>query len=248
MGDYLRKNRAKYFFLGIVCLVVVVIGFFALSRVLAPTVTESAIPPGGNLTASPDSRTRVIVYGDSITQGDSRAFAQQDLGNRSWVKYLSDKGVYFVGGFAQGGYTTGMLLERDQCQGGLTAGVVVAAFGTNSLLRGNSGSDGESFEQNLRNLEELKSRCAGGIPAQSFVVTGVGPSDRISPASVATWNSRLKAAAEERGWTYTDPFRGMSTAQNTWREGLSFDGLHPTEAGARAYAENIAPVIVQAGS
>lgn len=34
--------------------------------------------------------------------------------------------------------------------------------------------------------------------------------------------------------------------QNTWKEGFSFDGLHPTEAAAGRYAANIAPVIIQA--
>lgn len=236
-----KRSPLSYLVLGVVLLATIALGGFAFFRVNAPTPTASAIPSGGNLAVSSDERTKVVVYGDSISVGDSPAFSSQQLGKRAWPYYLSENGVYFIGGYAMGGATTGNILEQNRCQSGLRAPVTVAAFGTNSL------QTGESFEANLLNLERLKSECNAELRPEAFIVTAVGPGNTIPQEKVTDWNARLKAAAEQRGWTFADPFSGMRTPENTWLPGLSFDGLHPTEAAAKTYAANIAPVIISAG-
>lgn len=237
----MKRPKLMYWVLGAALVLTVTLGAFAFVRANAPTPSTTAIPSGSGLSIATEARTKVLVYGDSITQGDSPAFSRQDLGNRSWASYLSENGVYFVGGYARGGLTTGMLLDQNNCQPGAQAPVLVAAFGTNSLLLG------ESFETNLQNLERLKAECGPAVQAKAFLVVAVGPMDRVPAAEVADWNSRLKAAAAQRGWSYADPFTGMRTPENTWPQGLSIDGLHPTEAAAKTYAANIAPSIIEAG-
>lgn len=236
----MKRFKLRYAVLCAVLAGTIVLGALAFFRMSAPA-PSGAGASAGSLTAAPEARTTALVYGDSISQGDSAAFSRQDLGNRAWPKYLSQNGVYFVGGYAQGGLTAGMLIDRDLCQEGTRASVVVAAFGTNSLLLG------ESFETNLKNLERLKAECGGTVPPSAFLVTAVGPMDRLPPARISDWNTRLAAAAAERGWAYVDPFQGLRTSENTWPAGLSIDGLHPAEAAAEIYAANIAPNIIAAG-
>lgn len=231
----MRKPIAIY--LTVALIAAIALGAVAFARINAPTSDEAAIPKGGNLSIAADQRTGVIVYGDSISVGDSPAFASREVGRRSWVYYLAPNQFSFVGGYAQGGFTTGMILEQNRCQSGLNAPVMVVALGTNSLLLG------ESFAANLQNLERLKAECGSQISSRSFIVTAVGPADRIPAAQVDLWNTQLQSAAKERGWTYADPYAGMRTPQNTWTDGMSFDGLHPNEAGAKIYAANIAPTI-----
>lgn len=237
----MKRSKLIYLLLGAALVATAALGVFAFMRANAPVSSTPAIPSGGNLTIAAENRTKVIVYGDSISVGDSPAFSSRQLGKRSWVNYLAENGVFFVGGYAQGGYTAGMILAQKQCQSGVSAPVAVAALGTNSV------NTGEDFSTGLRDLERLKSECLPEVKAGSFIVTAVGPAAEIPQAKIDSWNTQLKAAAAERGWKYVDPYTGMRTAQNTWEPGMSFDGLHPTEAAAKIYATNIAPSIIEAG-
>lgn len=178
------------------------------ARMNTPAHSSADTPTSTPLTMPNENRVSFIVYGDSISQADSPNFSQGEVGNRSWLKYVGNQEVRFVGGFARAGYSAEKILKRG-CESGATAPVMVAALGTNPL------NSGQSFESNLADTDRLKSECGPDVRPKGFVVTAVGPIDSLPGAQIDAWNTQLQAVANERGWTYVDPYVGMRSPQNT---------------------------------
>ncbi|MFE5672600.1 SGNH/GDSL hydrolase family protein [Agromyces sp. NPDC056523] len=166
------------------------------------------------------------AVGDSITDADSRDFAAGDIGPASWARYVHDAGYGFAGGWAEWGATTAQMAESATS---LDADTLVVLGGTNDV------AFGVPFAETSANLE----RIVETVGIEDVVLASVPPMDAF-PEGAVELNERLEELADDRGWRFVDASEGLRTDDGMYREGMSFDGLHPSEEGARVLGEAIA--------
>lgn len=167
---------------------------------------------------------RIVLIGDSITQG--------------WI----DKAPgFFTGGRIDrgiGGQTTPqMLLRFRQDVVDLQPAVVQIMGGTNDIA-GNTGlmTEGQTKE-NIMSMTELAQ--AAGI---RVILASVPPADRFpwrpgleTAGRIAAINAWLRDYAPRVGATYADYWSVLHDGQ-AMRASLTYDGVHPNEAGYAAMA------------
>ncbi len=190
----------------------------------APGASGSAAP-----TRSPRGERvplRLAVFGDSITVGAVGWYLTAAPSSSSWVPYLGPECLaeHVV---AKSGATTedlGRMLPPAD-----SPDVAVFAFGTNDLHFGRTaaqlGADVEGFAHRHATL-------GAGV---QLALTSVGPRAGVPAERLTAWNQQVAALAAARGWWFLDAWpalRGADAAAWASPE-LTWDGLHPTELGAR---------------
>ncbi|GGI44008.1 Lysophospholipase L1 [Agromyces flavus] len=180
-------------------------------------------PPATN---RPTNGPTFAAVGDSITDADSGDFAAGDLGPASWARYVHDAGYGFAGGWAEWGATTARMAESATS---VDADALVLLAGTNDV------AFGVPFAETSANL----GRIVEQVGIDEVVIASVPPMDAF-PEGADELNERLEELADDRGWRFVDASAGLRTDDGTFREGMSFDGLHPSEQGARVLADAIA--------
>ncbi len=179
---------------------------------------------------------RVVFIGNSITDG--------------WAKFFP---VMFPGkpyvGRGIGGQTTPQMLVRfRQDVVGLGASVVVILGGTNDIAGNTGPSTLEMIEDNLRSMTEIAQ--ANGI---RVVLSSVLPvfdypwRPGLTPApKIVALNAWMKAYAAKVGAIYLDYSSTMADERQGLRADLTYDGVHPTEAGYRVMAPLAEAAIAEA--
>gem|GEM_PF-2443857 len=187
-------------------------------RDTGPRIPQAAPPPGAGALA-------FAVAGDSITADGSPAVAGRAVGDRSWVRFAQGGGAAFAGGWARDGATTAdmaaELAAHPPAAGSVNTLVILA--GTNDIHRG------VPFATIAQNLQSI----AASVGAPRVVVCSVPPRDGFAAATEA-YNTWLPGFASEQGWEWTDASAGLRDAVDPGRfgPGLTYDGLHPSQAGA----------------
>lgn len=234
------RNRSTVALVLLACLAVVAV-VLAVTRDHKDAVSASG-PSTGSIRFAPDAddRVRVVVFGDSISQGDSPAFSRGDTGKTSWVHHLDNRAVRFVGGYAKGGLTSKELVSTSK--EGIRSDVVVYELGTNDVLH-----DSWTAEDQMKNLDKHSSQIDTPDNSARILVMGIGPVPSETTERIKTWNDGLRAGAEERGWTYVDPWTQVRTRDYAWQDTKdTADGKHPAAAGAKKLGEAMTPAIVKA--
>jgi len=178
-----------------------------------------------NAALKPDAaQQRVVFLGDSITEG--------------WVSKMP---AFFtpgrIGRGISGQTTPQMLVRMRQDVIALKPRVVHIMAGTNDVA-GNTGTVTDAqIQDNIRSMTELAQ--AHGIrvilasipPAADFPwKPGLNPGVRIERL-----NRWMQDYARRAGAIYAD-YWSATRAGLGFREGLAYDGVHPTEAGYAAFA------------
>jgi lysophospholipase L1-like esterase len=165
---------------------------------------------------------RVVFMGDSIT----------DAWGRRYGKFFPGK-PYINRGIS--GQTTPQMLIRfrpDVLAHKPKAVVILA--GTNDIA-GNTGPMSlEEIQGNLMSMAELAK--ANGI---KVVLSSVMPvsddikpqTERRPPAKINALNAWIKDYAAKNGHVYLDYFTVMADDRGLLKKELTYDGLHPNEAG-----------------
>lgn len=167
---------------------------------------------------------RVVFLGDSITEG--------------WVSKMP---AFFtpgrIGRGISGQTTPQMLVRMRQDVIALKPRVVHIMAGTNDVA-GNTGTTTDAqIQDNIRSMTELAQ--AHGIrvvlasipPAADFPwKPGLNPGVRIERL-----NRWIEAYARRAGAVYADYWSATRSGLG-FRDGLAYDGVHPTEAGYAAFA------------
>lgn len=206
---------------------------FAVAACASMIVGCSAPGPADG-TASPEASALAAhgtfaAVGDSITDADSPDFAAGDLGAASWATYVVDDGFAFAGGWAEWGATTAMMADSV---GPIEADVLVVLAGTNDV------AFGIPFDESAANLD----RIIDAVGIKDVVVVSIPPMDAFSDG-VETYNESLDDLAGDRGWRFVDASAGLRTAEGSFSDGMSSDGLHPSVDGARVLGEAIAAAL-----
>ncbi len=183
-----------------------------------------------------ENEERVVFMGDSITDGWGRSH-----------------GVFFPGkpyvNRGISGQTTPQMLIRFRPDViALKPKAVVILAGTNDLA-GNTGPESlEEIEGNLQSMAELAK--ANGIKVVFSSVTPVcdyikPQTERRPPEKILSLNAWMRTYCANNHLTYLDYYSAMIDDHKMLRKDLTFDGLHPNDAGyavmsplaARAIAE-----------
>ncbi|HEY3836658.1 MAG TPA: SGNH/GDSL hydrolase family protein [Bryobacteraceae bacterium] len=166
--------------------------------------------------------TRVVFMGDSITDGWGRGRGKFFPG-----KPYVNRGI--------SGQTTPQMLIRFRPDViALQPKVVVILAGTNDIAGNTGPSTLEMIEDNLTSMAELAR--ANGI---KVVMSSVMPvcdyikpqTERRPPEKIVALNAWMKSYAEKNGFVYLDYYTPMLDDKGMLQKELTFDGLHPNDAG-----------------
>jgi lysophospholipase L1-like esterase len=152
------------------------------------------------------------------------------VGAGSWITYASVDGVEFAGGWAEAGAQTNAMAAHAKP---VVSDVLVVLAGTNDAAKG------VPFEESARNIKAIVQAAS----AKRVVVSAIPPIDD-APWVAESFNARLLAFVQQNGWTWVDAVSGVRTADGVFAEGMTIDGVHPTERAARIIGESIRAVIL----
>lgn len=175
---------------------------------------------------------RMAAVEDSITAGDSIDLSGGRPGPQSWVSYAVGSDVEFVGGWAEWGATTERMAEA--LRGPLDADVLVILAGTND-------AGWVEHQQIGANLERIAKNAEVG----TVLLSSVPPIDS-SGGRIVELNAYFERFAAQQGWEWVDAAAGLRSGDGEgFAEGMSYDGVHPTEQGARVLGEAIGEAVVE---
>lgn len=206
---------------------------FAAALVLAVTGCTAPLPreaPPRTAVPQPDA-VRMAAIGDSITDGDSIDFAGGVPGPQSWVSYAIGPDLDFVGGWAEWGATTDRMASAIQDP--IEADVLVLVAGTNDAGWVSHAETGE-------NLVHI----AATAEVDTVLLSSIPPTDFAS-SSKTELNQYLAKLAQREGWDFVDGAADLRDGE-VFVPGMSYDGVHLTEAGARVLGEAIGSAAVTA--
>ncbi|HEV8364281.1 MAG TPA: SGNH/GDSL hydrolase family protein [Gemmatimonadaceae bacterium] len=172
------------------------------------------------------SKDRVVFMGNSITEG--------------WAKHFPTlfPGKPYIGRGISGQTTPQMLVRFRQDVIVLKPKVVVILAGTNDIAGNTGPSTIEMIEDNLASMTEVAQ--ANGI---RVVLSAVLPvydypwKPGLEPAGkIMALNAWMKDYAAKRGAIYLDYHSAMQDARHGLKAELTYDGVHPNEAGYRVMA------------
>jgi lysophospholipase L1-like esterase len=179
-----------------------------------------------SLPAASPSESRVVFYGNSITEGWARHFGEMFPGKP------------YIGRGISGQTTPQLLVRFRQDVVALKPRVVVILAGTNDIAGNTGPSTLEMIQDNLASMAEIAE--ANGI---KVVLSSVLPvydyrwRPGLEPApKIVALNRWLADYARRRGLVYLDYHSAMADARQGMRGDLSYDGVHPNEAGYRVMA------------
>jgi lysophospholipase L1-like esterase len=175
------------------------------------------------LAAPAPGQSRVVFYGDSITDGWGR---QPDTGDFFPGKPYINRGI-------SGQTTPQMLVRFEQDVVHLHPAAVLILAGTNDIAGNTGPSTPQMIEDNFTSMAAIarqngiKVILASITPAYNYPwKPGVNPVPVIR--GINQW---LKAYCTQEGLTYVDYYSAMADDKGAMKPGLAKDGVHPTSAG-----------------
>lgn len=168
------------------------------------------------------ANTRVVFMGDSIT----------DAWGRSYAKFFPGKD--YVNRGISGQTTPQMLIRFRPDVLALQPKVVVILAGTNDIA-GNTGPETiDEIEGNLLSMVQLAR--ANGIAVVLASLTPVSDdyheqTAKRPLAQINTLNAWIRSECQKDGLTYLDYYSGVVDERGQFKKELTYDGLHPNDAG-----------------
>jgi lysophospholipase L1-like esterase len=189
------------------------------------------------LTPPAASEDRVVFMGDSITDGWGRKYGKFFPG-----KPYVNRGI--------SGQTTPQMLIRFRPDViALKPKAVLILAGTNDIAGNTGPMTLDAIEGNLTSMAELAQ--ANGI---RVVLSSVMPvcdyirsqTERRPPAKIIALNAWIKDYAAKNSFVYLDYYSAMLDDKEMFRQELTYDGLHPNEAGYEVMGPLAAKAIIAA--
>lgn len=172
----------------------------------------------------------MAVVGDSITAGDSQDLNEGVPGPLSWTSYAAGPEVEFVGGWAEWGATTERMAEAVTEP--FDADVLVVLAGTNDVTT-------RSHQDTAANLVEIVETAE----VDRVLLSSVPPNDHARERTTEL-NAFLRAFAAEHGWEWVDAAAPLRDGDR-FQPDMTSDGIHPSEAGARALGSAIGAAVAK---
>lgn len=184
----------------------------------------------------PYEKPIAVFIGNSITQG--------------WVEFdptfFEDNN--FVGRGISGQTSYQMLTRFREDVINLKPEIVIINAGTNDIAENNHNYDEEITLGNIVSMVELAK--ANNIPV---ILTSVLPAKRFGwkpsiqgiEGKILSLNQRIQSYADQHAIPYADYYDVMHDDSMAMKEGLSYDGVHPTLEGYKVMEETILPEIIK---
>ena len=180
-----------------------------------------------HLTPPAASENRVVFMGDSITDGWGRQYGQFFPG-----KPYVNRGI--------SGQTTPQMLIRFRPDViALKPKVVVFLAGTNDIAGNTGPMTLDAIEDNLTSMAELATANNIKVVLSSVmpVCNYIKPqTERRPPEKIIVLNAWMKDYAARNGFVYLDYYSAMLDDKEMFRKELTYDGLHPNDAGYEVMA------------
>ena len=180
-----------------------------------------------HLTPPAASENRVVFMGDSITDGWGRQYGQFFPG-----KPYVNRGI--------SGQTTPQMLIRFRPDViALKPRVVVFLAGTNDIAGNTGPMTLDAIEDNLTSMAELATANNIKVVLSSVmpVCNYIKPqTERRPPEKIIALNAWMKDYAARNGFVYLDYYSAMLDDKEMFRKELTYDGLHPNDAGYEVMA------------
>jgi len=187
-----------------------------LNRYRADNAKVAPLAPG---------EERVVFMGDSITDGWGRRYGKFFPG-----KPYINRGI--------SGQTTPQMLLRFRADViALQPKAVVILAGTNDISANTGPSTLEMIEDNLASMTELaqahniKVILSAVMPTCDYIQN---QSDRRPNSKIIELNTWIRSYAAAHNATYLDYFTPMLDDKGALKKELTYDGLHPNDAGYEA--------------
>ena len=165
---------------------------------------------------------RVVFMGDSITDGWGRQHGKFFPG-----KPYINRGI--------SGQTTPQMLIRFRPEViDLKPQVVVILAGTNDIAGNTGPTTLEAIEANLMSMVELAKLhnirvvLASLLPVCDYIRP---QTNRRPPEKIIALNAWMKDYAQKNGLVYLDYYSAMLDDKQMFKQDLTYDGLHPNDAG-----------------
>jgi lysophospholipase L1-like esterase len=175
---------------------------------------------------APDEK-RVVFMGDSITDNWGRRYGKFFPG-----KPYVNRGI--------GGQTTPQMLIRFRPDViALAPKVVVILAGTNDIAGNTGPTTLEAIEDNLMSMAELakvngiRVALASVMPVCDYIKPQTG---RRPPEKIKALNAWIKDYTAKNGLVFLDYYPAMLDDQQMLKKELTYDGLHPNDAGYEVIA------------
>lgn len=189
-----------------------------------------------SLGAPKPEEQRVVLFGDSITEG--------------WAQYFATMfpGKPYIGRGISGQTTPQMLVRFRQDVVALRPAVVVILAGTNDIAGNTGPSTLEMIEDNIVSMAEIARANGIAVVLASVLPVLDYPWKRgLFPAQkIVQLNARLRRYAGLNGGVYLDYHTAMAEPHMGMRTDLARDGVHPNEAGYRVMAPLLEKAIANA--
>jgi lysophospholipase L1-like esterase len=173
-------------------------------------------------------KTRVVLMGDSITEGWRWTVEPEgpEMGSFFPGKFYINRGI--------SGQTTPQLLVRfRQDVIDLHPAVVVILAGTNDISNDSRATTIETIESNLASMSELAQMHGIRVVLASVLPTADYPwRPGLQPVpKIAILNQWLRDYAAANHHLYLDLYSPLATSTGALRAELTLDGVHPNYAG-----------------
>jgi lysophospholipase L1-like esterase len=175
-----------------------------------------------NLAPPAAGENRVVFMGDSIT----------DSWGRQYGKFFPGKP--YVNRGISGQTTPQMLIRFRPDVIALKPKVVVFLAGTNDIAGNTGPMTLEAIEDNLISMGELATvnniRVVLGsvLPVCDYIKPQM---ERRPPERIIALNAWMKDYASRNGFVYLDYYSAMLDDKQMFKKALTYDGLHPNDAG-----------------
>lgn len=182
---------------------------------------NSQVPPRAS------GEDRVLFMGDSIT----------DSWGRKYGKFFPGKP--FINRGISGQTTPQMLIRFRPDVIALKPGVVVILAGTNDIAGNTGPSTLEAIEDNLMSMSELARAngivvvLASLLPVCDYIKPQTA---RRPPEKIVALNAWIKEYAAKNRFIYLDYYSAMVDDNKMLKQELTYDGLHPNDAGYEVMA------------
>jgi len=185
------------------------------------------------LAAPAAGESRVVFYGNSITEGWAQHFASEFPGKP------------YIGRGISGQTTPQMLVRFRQDVVALHPKVVVILAGTNDIAGNTGPSTIEMIEDNMASMAEIaKANHIRAVLSSVLPVYDYPWRRGLQPAGkIIALNAWLRDYAASHGAVYLDYHSAMADERQGMKAELTYDGVHPNEAGYRVMASLAEPAI-----
>ena len=198
--------------------------FLVIVPILRPWVMRKARRRRESFAAEPAAPGRVVFLGDSITE------------RGAWSELFPELATLNRG--IDGDTTEDVIARLDDA---LEAPVAVSVLiGTNDLHTYRHLKDPEGI---VRRVQEIVRGIRHAAPGAALFVNGLTPRSPYFADRIRSLNERYREIAEQEGATYVDLWPALADERGALRKEYTFDSLHLSAAGYRAWSEVLRPLL-----